>query len=125
MKISAIMNRFPKTISPADTLIRARDLMVWGDYRHLPVLDAETGRLVGILGERDIAQYEAKTGGNIRANASDTVSMAMRKEVHTAGPDDSVAEATARMAAEQVGCLPNRRGHDARSQNRSRRPLFA
>jgi CBS domain-containing protein len=106
MKVSDIMNRFPKTVAPAETLMRARDLMVWGDYRYLPVMDAETGRLLGILDERDIAQYEAKMGESIRDNPSVTVSMAMRKQVHTAGPDDSVAEATARMAAEGVGCLP-------------------
>lgn len=106
MKVSTIMNRFPKTIFPEDTLTRARDMMVWGDHRHLPVVDRKTGRLVGILAERDIAQYEAKTGETVWGNTSETVSMAMQKQVHTAGPDDSVLEATARMAAEGVGCLP-------------------
>lgn len=106
MKVSTIMNRFPKTIAPTDSLIRARDLMVWGEYRHLPVVERETAKLVGILSEWDIAEHQSRTGKSIWTNPSDTVSMAMNEQVHTAGPDDSVLEVSARMASERIGCLP-------------------
>lgn len=106
MKLSAIMNRYPKTVLPTDTLIHARDIMQWGGFRHLPVLDTMNQKIVGILTEGDIARHQARTGESIWSSPGDSVDMAMTHNVHTAGPGDSLTEATARMAFEKIGCLP-------------------
>ena len=106
MKLNSIMNRYPKTVLPSDTLIHARELMQWGGFRHLPVLDNTNHKLVGILTEGDIARHQARTGESIWSSPDDSVDMAMTHSVHTAGPDDSLTEATARMVFEKIGCLP-------------------
>lgn len=99
-----IMTRFPETVAPSDTLIYARDRMVWGSLRHLPVLDG--ARLVGVLSDRDITRHQARTGESLFSSPGDTVDMAMTSPVSTASPDDSLVEAMARMAADKIGCLP-------------------
>lgn len=104
MKLRDIMQRFPQTVRPDDKLTIARDIMLWGQFRHLPVLDQ--GKLVGVLSERDIAAHQARTGESLASSPDDTVAMAMQREPHTAHPDDSITEAAARMASEKVGCLP-------------------
>lgn len=106
MKVSAIMKRYPRTIAADDLLVRARDIMVWGGFRHLPVVEPNSGRLIGVLSERELAEHQARATDSNGGPATDTVSMVMSAQVHTAGPDDSVTEATARMASEKIGCLP-------------------
>jgi len=104
MKLRDIMQPFPQTVRRDDKLIIARDIMLWGQFRHLPVLDQ--GKLVGVLSEGDIAAHQARTGESLASSPDDTVRMAMQPEPHTAHPDDSVTEAAGRMATERIGCLP-------------------
>ena len=104
MKIKAIMKRTLKTVTPTDTLLHARDLMVWSEIRHLPVL--ESGSLVGILSERDVAAYQAQIGESIASNPRDTVDRAMRRDPQTADPEDTVADVSAKMADMRIGCMP-------------------
>src|SRR5262245_39537334 len=104
MKLAAIMERNPTTVAPGDTLRHARDLMVWGHFRHLPVV--VDGKVVGVLSERDVTAHQARTGESLASSPGDTVSMAMSSRVQTASPDDSVADAARRMANSKVGCLP-------------------
>ena len=104
MKLRDIMTRFPQTIGSDEKLLYAREMMLWGQLRHLPVVDGD--RLVGILSERDIAGYQARIGESLASNPNATVSMAMQPKPKTAHPDDSVTEAAARLAADRIGCLP-------------------
>lgn len=106
MKVSAIMKRSPRTVEAGDSVARARDIMVWGGFRHLPVVEPESGRLVGVLSEFDVAGHQARAIDGNGGPTTDTVSTVMSETVHTAGPDDSVTEVTARMASEKIGCLP-------------------
>jgi len=46
--------RFPLTVNPNDRLVHARRMMLDRDVGRLPVI--ESGRLVGILTERDLAK---------------------------------------------------------------------
>jgi CBS domain-containing protein len=85
-------------------LIRARDLMLWGDFRHRPVVEGD--RVVGILSDRDVAAHQARTGESLISSPDDTVSMAMETVIQTASPEDTVSEAALRMAAAKIGCLP-------------------
>jgi len=104
MKLDTIMTRYPETVAPTDTLISARDRMVWGGLRHLPVVDND--RVIGVLSDRDIAAHQARTGESLWSSPGDTVQMAMTTPVQTAGPADSVIEAMARIASSKIGCLP-------------------
>jgi CBS domain-containing protein len=106
VKLSDMMNRFPQTITAGDSLYRARDLMAWGGYRHLPVVEPESNKVIGILSQSDIAQHQATTGQSLDASTADTVAMAMTASPETANPDDSLTEAAARMASHKIGCLP-------------------
>jgi acetoin utilization protein AcuB len=99
------MNRYPTTVSQIDTLLDARELMLRGGFRHLPVLD-DNQRLVGVLTEGDIARHQSRTGESIWSSPTDSVEMAMTRKVHTAGPKDTLTESAARMALEKVSCLP-------------------
>ena len=105
MKLEQIMRKFPQTVHPTDTLLAARDLMVWAGFRHLLVVD-EDDALVGVLSEVDVARHQAKIGESIASSTVETVERAMTRNVHTAGPDDSIAEAAARLIDERIGCLP-------------------
>lgn len=104
MKLREIMTRFPITVAPSDTLIHARDRMVWGGLRHLPVVIGD--RVVGVLSDRDIARHQARTGESLFSSPGDTVDMAMTSPAQTASPDESLVEAMARVAQTKIGCLP-------------------
>ena len=104
MKLREIMNRYPATVTRTDTLITARDRMVWAGVRHLPVVDG--ARVVGVISDRDIANHQAQTGESLFSSPEDTVDMAMSTPAHTAGPDDTVIEAMARVSGQKIGCLP-------------------
>lgn len=105
MRLSTIMNRYPQSISPSDTLLIAREHMQKGGFRHLPVLD-QSKHLVGVLTEGDIARHQSRTGESLWSSPTDRVDMAMTRSVHTAGPNDTLNEAALRMALEKIGCLP-------------------
>lgn len=104
MKLRDVMRQFPQTVDPDERLLYAREMMAWGQFRHLPVIDG--GRVVGLLSERDIAAHQARTGESLASSPGDTVIMAMTPEPQTAHPDDSVTEAMARLAGDRIGCLP-------------------
>jgi len=102
MQVQDVMTRRVRTLLPDDSLDFARSLFVWTGIRHAPVV--ENGELIGVLTDRDLAWYIA------REKVSDPtrvpVAEAMRREVLTAGPEDSLTEAAARMAEHKIGCLP-------------------
>ena len=105
MRVKDIMTLNPQTIFSTDTLVLARDKMVWGNFRHLLVVE-DTGELVGVITERDIATHQSRTGESIFANPSDQVSMAMETCPKTIAPEEEVLVAARRMASLKIGCLP-------------------
>lgn len=102
MELREIMNRYPLTLQKTDDLALARQMMAWAGVRHLPIMDGD--RLVGLLSERDILALLARDDLDIGFNPE--VSIAMRQNIQTASPVDSVTEAAARMADAKIGCLP-------------------
>jgi acetoin utilization protein AcuB len=104
MKLRDIMKPQPITVSDVTTLGEAHRVMMRNQIRHLPVL-ADGGRLCGILSERDVLEYRAKTAFREdwwRA----PVAVAMVPHPQTAHPDDSLTEAEGRMAMAKIGALP-------------------
>jgi len=103
MKIREIMRPGPVTIGETDSLGAAQRAMSRSRVRHLPVISE--GKVVGMLSERDILLTRS------RAERDDdwwtmTVHDAMRAPAQTAGPDDSLHEVAARMAAYKIGAMP-------------------
>ena len=108
MLLKDIMRRDPITATSHDRLGDLQRRMRALHIRHLPVVDG--ARVVGILTERDLLAFRARSDREDwwRAPASS----AMHAPVQTAGPDDSLTEAAGRMAASKIGALPIvERGH--------------
>jgi CBS domain-containing protein len=85
-----------------DSLAVAAHRMTWLGCRHLPVTRA--GEVVGVLSERDLLAW--KGDGRALDGPSDRVGAAMSTPAIVATPDETLAEASARMIASRIGCLP-------------------
>jgi acetoin utilization protein AcuB len=103
MKLRDIMKPSPRTVTEVTRLGEAHQMMSKHRIRHLPVVRDE--RICGILSERDILEYRAKTAFREdwwRA----PVSAAMVVQPQTAGPDDSLTEVAGRLAKAKIGAMP-------------------
>jgi CBS domain-containing protein len=94
------MARGVQTVRPEDDMALARQMMIWGGYRHLPVMRGQT--LVGIVSDRDIAARVAETPAGVHV----TIEEIMTAHPHTTEPEESVAAAAKRMAEARIDCLP-------------------
>jgi CBS domain-containing protein len=107
MKISEIMSKNPRSVSPDTPVSEAARVMKEEDVGLVPVVErvggAETrGRLVGVVTDRDIAIRHVAEGRASDAPVSDVMSGGVK----TCSPDDSVEDAMALMGREQVRRLP-------------------
>lgn len=96
-KVADVMTETVLTIEPRRSLNLAAQMMLWGGFRHLPVV--KDGTLVGILSQADL--YEAKCDW-----AKSTAADAMTTEVETASPHESLSVAADRMARARIDSLP-------------------
>lgn len=112
--VADIMTPQLHVVQPSDRVIHARRLMLDHHVERLPVLDS--GKLVGIVGEGDIAVGFAKFKTTVRdAHQSAAlqrflVEDIMQRTVITTTPDTPAKEAAATMIREDVGSLPVLRG---------------
>ncbi len=97
MQLANAMTSEPVTIRSDDTLAKAKGLMEAGRFRRLPVVD--DGRLVGILTERDMREH---TGSLERTR----VNAAIRTQLVTVTPNDSVEHAARLMLKYKIGGIP-------------------
>ena len=107
MKVSEIMTKNPRTVSPDTPVSEAARVMKEEDVGLVPVVErvggAETrGRLVGVVTDRDIAVRHVAEG----RSADSPVSEVMSGGVKTCTPDDSVDDAMTLMGNEQVRRIP-------------------
>jgi CBS domain-containing protein len=102
MRVQDIMTVSPEVCRPDDNLARAVSQM-WGvDCGVLPVVDG-TGRLAGIVTDRDIA---IALGTRNKRASEVSVRSVMRTAVETCSPAEGVITALSRMAERQVRRLP-------------------
>ena len=113
MLVGKRMTRNPKTVSPDDPLSFAAGILREHRFHHLPVI--EGGRLVGILSDADLrnASYAAMPAeavgegeGEGAGAGARPVREAMRTEVWSVTPDDSVEDALLILTREKFGALP-------------------
>lgn len=112
--VSTLMTRELHALAPTDRVIHARRLMLDHHVERLPVLDA--GRLLGIVGESDVAQgfFEFRETVTLqhqnRQLKEFTVDQIMVRQVVTTTESESARDAAKRMREHDVGCLPVMRG---------------
>ena len=105
MYVGKRMTRDPKTVSPDDPLSLAAGILREHRFHHLPVV--EGGRLVGILSDADLRNASYGTMPAEGGTAEDLpVREAMRTEVWSVTPDDSVEDALLILTREKFGALP-------------------
>jgi acetoin utilization protein AcuB len=97
--VAQVMTPAPHSVGREQPLAIAHKLMRQHGIRHLPVLDH--GKLIGILSQRDLYFVETLTDGDPGDVA---VEEAMTQDVHTVGPDASLAEIAHYMAEHKTGC---------------------
>ena len=105
MKISDILKNKQKTIvtiRPEDTIETAATLLATNKIGAMPVRD-ETGKLAGVLSERDIVRGVAEKGGKA---TSLSVATLMTSTVTTCSPDDDVNDVLALMHARRFRHMP-------------------
>lgn len=107
--VDRVMTRRPDFVGAEGSIGDAAALMVWGGYRHLPVLDPDE-RLVGMLSERDL---RARLGSEPERFADagrqlldDTVESVMRPDPITVGPHVRLRDVLRILLDERVGALP-------------------
>jgi CBS domain-containing protein len=112
--VSAFMTRNLDAVSPTDRVIHARRLMVDHHVERLPVL--ESGRLVGIVGERDVALglWKFRETVSVQHQTAQlrefTVDQIMQRQVVTIDEAATAKEAAKRMRENDVGSLCVLRG---------------
>jgi acetoin utilization protein AcuB len=99
------------TCSPATILVTAsaaeaaHEMQRLG-LRHLPVVDA-TGRLVGILSDRDLrGPMVGSAPGALAPTATTPVATLMTSDVVTATPDDELGAVARRIVEHRIGAVP-------------------
>ena len=98
------MTREPVCCEPADSIVRAAQLMKSEDVGAVPVVESQTSRkLVGIVTDRDMVVKIVADGRTVeKATARD----AMTNNPVTCREDDDVSQAVARMAERKVRRIP-------------------
>ncbi|MBK7705684.1 MAG: CBS domain-containing protein [Acidobacteria bacterium] len=103
VRCSEIMTKSVSTVTPEMSLYEVAKRMKDGDIGVLPVIEGETGKLVGIITDRDIVVRVVAEGKLVRETL---VGEVMSRDVFTAKPDDYAFEAIRTMGEKQVRRIP-------------------
>jgi stage IV sporulation protein FB len=106
MKVGQAMTRQPHTLSADDSLTRAVELTLTTFQADFPVMERESGRLVGLLTEGDLLK-------GLRAHGETAlVGRVMHTKFPTATPDEPIFQAQQQMAVGRVRAMPVVEGDD-------------
>jgi acetoin utilization protein AcuB len=110
MEVRSWMTRDVRTVSPLDSVARAKQLLEEYRINQLPVV--VEGKLVGILTDRDVRDAlasAAELSGPARQGVDPrhmTVETVMTPHVLTVLPEDSIVYAARLLRRERIGALP-------------------
>lgn len=106
MRLSELMKRKVVTVTPQDTVARARFLMRQRGVRHLPVIDGRN--LVGVVSERDVNAPALPGWRDFEQVALDDTEIAdvMSAPAATMHPNDSAQAAANLMRGRKIDCVP-------------------
>ena len=100
-KISEVMTRDVRTITPQDTVLRAAQMMDELNVGAIPVCDGD--KLVGMITDRDITIRSVAAG---QAPDKACVSDVMSTDVRTVFAGESIADALGKMSDVQIRRVP-------------------
>lgn len=101
--VREIMTEAPQCCGPDDPAVKAARLMARGDFGVVPVVEPATGRLLGMITDRDITCRLVAAG---RDPNRTPVRDGMSREVVTLLPDASIHECIRLMEIWQVRRIP-------------------
>lgn len=106
MKVGQAMTRQPQTLSADDSLTRAVELTLTTFQADFPVIERESGRLVGLLTEGDLLK-------GLRSHSMEaSVGQVMHTRFPTATPGEPIFQAQQQMAVGRVRAMPVVEGDD-------------
>ena len=119
MKFGSVMDlatKDVKTIPPRSTIMNALKTMINCNFRRMPIADAGTKRLEGIISATDLVNFFGggekhnivlkRYGGNLSAAVNEYVDEIMVRDVVTVDVDSSWQEALEIMLEKRVGGCP-------------------
>jgi len=114
--ILAIATKDIVTVPPTTTIMSTVKTMLKREFRRIPIADAGTQQLMGIIVCKDIVDFlcggprhslvTGRFGGNILAAVNDEIRKIMEIDVPYLYTDSSIADALNIMKEKSVGCLP-------------------
>jgi len=102
MKVQDLMSSDVKTCKPESNLAEAAVIMWNNDFGVVPIVD-ESGRVVSMITDRDIAIASATKG---RPASDITVSEVMNGEIHLVSAEESIKNALKTMRERKVRRVP-------------------
>ncbi len=104
------------TLPPTSTLMNALKMMLKRNFRRIPIADAGTKRLEGIISATDFVNIfgggqkfglvKGRYGGNLSAAVNEVVETIMERKVVTVEETDSLEDAVETMFEKKVGGCP-------------------
>jgi CBS domain-containing protein len=108
MKVVDVMTRDPMTLTPAETVGQADELMTQNRFRQIPIVMKK--ELVGIVTDRDVRSF---LSGSLLANPHDRdrafntpIQEIMTTDPITVSPDDDLQEIVELLIEEKIGGVP-------------------
>ena len=112
MRVRDLMTKDVATLDSNDELALADDVMRLGRIRHMPVVDEQSGELVGIVSQRDLFRGAlvrvlgwGETGIR-RVMKTIAVKEVMSNDAITTTGDTPIRNAANLMLDHKIGCLP-------------------
>ncbi len=115
-EIMAIATRDVISVPPSTSIIGAVEQMTKCGFRRLPVTDAGTRKLRGIVTSSDVINFmgggdkyrlvQVKHGGNLLAAVNENVRTIMTQQVVTLSHDATIREAVKEIVGKKIGGLP-------------------
>ncbi len=100
IRIEELMTPIVITLTESDTVARAAEDMMLGEFRHLPVVDAR-GQVVGMVSDRDLLRAKATRGGD-----GLFVREVMSRAVLVLRPEAPAFRAAELMMERKIGAVP-------------------
>jgi len=115
-EIMTIATRDVVSVPPTTTILGAVETMTKCRFRRLPVTDAGTGKIRGIITSGDVINFmgggdkyrlvQVKHGGNLIAAVNESVRAIMTRQLETLPDSARIADAVAIIVNKKVGGLP-------------------
>lgn len=114
--IMSIAKKKVITVPQSATIKEAAEIMVKNKFRRLPITDAGTGKIRGIVTSMDILDFlgggdkyqilEKKHDGNFLSAINEPVKEIMTRDVEVLSNKNSIVDAVSKMLEKEVGAFP-------------------